>query len=170
MKIIEGLKQIKDLQRKASDIRAKIRECAAKMSFETSKYENQREKVAGWLQSHHDLVLEIERLRERISKTNVLTTVTIDLCDKSITKTIHSWISRRRDLSALDLSAWQQLSDMGLKDQAVRSPSTTEVVEFKVVRFFDPSLRDKKIDALKSEISIIDAKLEIVNATTDLLD
>lgn len=167
MKIIEGLKKIKDLQRKAQDLRHKVASCSAKMSYETDKYEDQKFKVAGWLQSHHDIVLEIERLRECIARTNLETQVTIEFQGKEVTKSIHNWISRRRDLSQLDYQAWASLSDRGLMDQRVKNASG-DIMEVKVVRFYDPEEKDKKLEEYKSEEHLIDSKLEVINAITDL--
>jgi len=170
MKIIEALKKIKDLQRKASDLRDKIGDHCAKMSFEDDPYDSPREKISSWLQAHHDIVLEIERLRESVAHTNIATLVEMEIGGKLITKSIHSWISRRRDLVALDYEAWSNLSDKGLRDQLVRGTNAgKDVVEFKVVRFFDPEERDRNIEVYRSERSLIDAKLEVVNATTDLI-
>lgn len=168
MKIIEALKKIKDLLRKSEDIRGLISNNCAKMSYEADSYDNQRGKIDGWLHAHHDIVLEVETLRERISRTNLETKVTIDIGGKEITKCIHNWISRRRDLSQLDLRAWHGLTDKGLADQRVRS-TAGEAAEYKVIRFYDPDEKDKKMDMYKSEKLIIDAKLEVVNATTDLI-
>ena len=36
--------------------------------------------------------------------------------------------------------------------------------------FFDPKIRDDKIEEYKSEPTTIDAKLEVVNAETDLIE
>lgn len=168
MKIIEALKKIKDLQRKASDLREKIAKHCVKMDYEADHYENQGEKVSGWLQAHKDILSEVEQLRERVAKTNIETDVTIELQGRSITKSIHSWITRRRDLVDLDRMAWGALGDKGLKDQNVQG-SSGNIVHVKVVRFYNPEERDKKVDAFSSEKSEIDGSLEIVNATTDLL-
>jgi len=171
MKIIEALKKIKDLQRKASDLRDKMAKYSAKMSFEESTYVDQRAKINSWMQAHHDIVMQIENLRERVAKTNIMTPVTIDLHGREITKSIHSWISRRRDLCDLDVAAWMKLTDRNLHDQAIRGTSDpSAVVEFRVVRFYDQEERDDKVDKYRSEKTIIDGKLEIVNAITDLLD
>lgn len=169
MKIIEGLKKIKDLYRKADDVRGKIRKYCVKMSFEQDHYENQGDQVKQWIQSHKDLIKEIENLRERIARTNLGTKVTLEINGNEVTKSIHSWISRRRDLISLEVDCWKQLDDKGLNDQKVKM-TNGEVQEFKVVRFFDYREKDAKLDDLKSELSLIDSRLEIINATTDLLD
>ena len=169
MKIIEGLKQIKDLQRKAEDLRTKISQHSAYLSLETPVYADQKRQVAEWLQAHSDILKEICRLRVAIQKTNISTTVVIELDGKAVTKTIAEWIHRRRDLATFEMDAWRKLTDRGLKEGFSNS-STGVPLEIKIVRCYDPAERDKKVSALSSEPTIIDSKLEIVNAVTDLIE
>ena len=51
MKLIEALKQTKDLKRKAEDLRRKIGQFCAYLSHETPTYADQKKQVAEWLQS-----------------------------------------------------------------------------------------------------------------------
>ena len=76
MKLIEAMKQIKDLQRKAEDLRKKIAVHCVDMSYETAVYPDQRAQVGSWLQAHGDIVKEILRLRVAIQRTNLATPVT----------------------------------------------------------------------------------------------
>lgn len=169
MKIIEGLKRIKDLQKKAEDLRKKIGTYCAHMDFETPTYANQGEQIKEWLQSHSDTVKEILRLRIAIQRTNLATEVTIDLGEKLVKKTIAEWIHRRRDLASEEMNAWRSLSDRGLKEGAIKT-SSGEIKDVKVVRYYDAKQRDNKISLFDGEPSIIDSKLEIVNAVTDLIE
>ena len=169
MKIIEAMKQIKDLQRKCEDLRGKIRQCSADLDSETPLYENQKDMVAGWLQSHSDITKEILRLRLAIQRTNLATEVPIELEGKAVTKTIAEWIHRRRDLSQLELQAYMSLTDRNLKEGQV-TQSTGEKRDVKIRRYYNPEARDKKLDALKSEPLLVDARLEVVNAVTDLME
>lgn len=169
MKIIEGLKQIKDLQRKASNLRELIKHSCAKSSFESDKYPEQAKKVAGWLQAHFDLTKEILRLRIAIQRTNLATNVTIELFGKSVEKTIAEWIHRRRDLAALDLESWRCLTDRGIKEGKAVAASG-DPMDVKIVRYYDPDERDRMVDRFQSEPSIIDSRLEVVNAITDLIE
>jgi hypothetical protein len=61
------------------------------------------------------------------------------------------------------------LSDRGLKEGLIKN-SQGETVEVKIVRYFDPAERDKKVAMFKSEPHEIDAALEVVNAVTDLIE
>lgn len=169
MKIIEALKKTKDLQKKAEDLRVKVRDHSALGDYETPKYKNQRQQVAEWIQSHSDILQEISRLRVAIQKTNFETFITIELEGKNITKCIAAWIHRRRDLADYELEMWQQLTDRGIREGMGKSVSG-EPMEIKIVRFYDPETKDKKVAAYSEEPSLIDAKLEIANAVTDLIE
>jgi len=170
MKIIEGLKKVKELEKKINDLIAKVELASADTELDTPLYPDQKAKVAEWMQAIHDLLLEIERLKYRIQKTNVLTEVTIELGNKQITKSISQWILRRQSFAEKEKYAWSRLTDRGLQTQATRSSNTSEPKYYKVRIYFDPQERDKMMSVYSSERSIIDGKLEIVNATTDLLE
>jgi len=174
MKIIEAMKKIKDLQRKANDLRDKISRYAADVDVMTPTYENQAAKVAGWLQAHGDIVQEILHLRFSIQKTNVLTSVGIELGDQCVTKTIAEWIHRRRDLSGLDAVAWGALGRTEkagqLKEGAITGPTGEGSREVKIRRYYNPEKRDQKLDIYQSEPSTIDGRLEVINAITDLVE
>jgi hypothetical protein len=168
MKIIEGLKQIKDLQRKAEDLRKKVAQHSAHTSFETPVYGDQKEQVRQWIQSHADILKEISRIQTSIQRTNLQTNVTIELGGKQVTKSIAEWIHRRRDLAKYEMLMWQSLTDRGIKEQR-GIDSMGQPIEIKTIRCFDPKERDEKVSELSSEPSFIDGKLEIVNAVTDLI-
>lgn len=170
MKIIEGLKQLKDLTQKAADLRVKIGQHCAILSVETPTYENQKQQVRDWLQAHEDLTHEIARLHVRISRTNVTTMVSIKIGDNLLIKSITEWVLRRRTLAALDLAAWNQLTDRGLKEHGFKPTPDSQLTQVKIVRFYEPLERDNKVTLYKSEPNLIDRTLEVTNATVDLLD
>lgn len=169
MKIIEALKQLKDLQRKAEDLRGKVTQHSAYMNYETPVYEDQKAQVSSWIQAHTDILKEILRLRVAIQKTNIETPVVIELDGKQVTKSIAEWIHRRRDLANLDRDAWKKLTDRGLKE-GMGTNSMQQPAEIKIIRCYDPKERDNKVALFESEPSMVDAKLEIVNAVTDLIE
>lgn len=169
MKIIEALKQTKDLQRKADDLKQLVKENCALSNMDTPKYSDQARQIREWVQSHTDIIKEISRLRVAIQKTNIMTDVTIELDGKQVTKSIAAWIHRRRDLAGEDLSMWNCLTDRGIREGIGKTP-TGEEYKVSIVRFYDPGTRDTMRGQLASEPSLIDAKLEIVNAITDLIE
>jgi hypothetical protein len=169
MKIIEAMKKVKELEEKARDLREKIQKFCVYLSFETPTYENQKEKVEGWLQAHSDVVKEISRLRAAIQKTNVSTEVTIQLGEAAVTKTITEWIYRRAQGALLEKKAWSVLTDRDLKEGVVTNTSG-EQVNVKLIRCYDPNERDKRKELYTSEPHIIDGRLEVINAITDLIE
>lgn len=173
MKIIEAMKQIKDLQRKASDIRDNINKYHADLDVEAPTYgtpDDQKKIINGWLQAHSDIIKLIGDLRARIQKTNVLTPLVIELGDTKVTKTINQWLHRRKDLAALEVKCWSMLNDKGIQPSYQSKKTTGDVIEAKIRRYYDPKERDTKIDLYKSEPLKIDGALEVVNAITDLVE
>jgi len=169
MKLIEALKQIQELQRKADDIKDKVAKHSAHLNIETPVYTDQKKQVKEWVQSYSDILKEILRLRIAIQRTNLETDVTIELDGKGVTKTIAEWIHRRRDLASREAQVWGNLTDRGLKEGTMKQ-STEQLVDVKIVRCYDPEERDKKLSLYQGEPTIIDAKLEVVNAVTDLVE
>lgn len=173
MKIIEALKKTKDLQRKADDIRSKIRDNCADLDADTPAYgtsEQQRDQISEWLRAHSDILKEIEKLRLSIQKTNLETEVVVEVSEgKSVTKSIAAWIHRRKDLAKLEASAWSQLTHRNLRPQNYQRPGSDEVQIANVRKYYDQKKRDIMVENFTSEPSRIDAALEIANATTDLI-
>lgn len=171
MKLIQGMKLIKELQLKAQDIRQKIVNHSAHLSVETPVYEDQKGQVSKWLQAHEDLIKEVGSLMRRVTKTNLETSVTITIADKPVTKTITEWIIRRRLTAKFDQQAWESLTDRNLKEGQIQpsQPGGT-ATPVKIIRCYSPEERDGKVSTYRWEPGEIDRILETVNAVTDLLD
>lgn len=173
MKIIEALKSIKMLEQKCSDLRKKISDNCCQYDYETPVYTDegtQRQQIQEWMQSHHDSVKEILRLRTAIQRTNLATEVTIDLGNGSVTKTIAEWVHRRRDLAKLEQSMWSVLADGQRREGRIQIQGASGEKQVTIRRYFDPAERDQKIEFFRNEPMKIDSTLETVNATTDLLE
>lgn len=171
MKIIEALKKIKDLKRKADDIKIKISQYCADLDCETPVYPDQKRQIAEWLQSHSDIIKEILHLRVSVQRTNVNTMVSIDLGKKSVTKSIAEWIHRRKDLAVEEMNAWSKLKEKHESDtfKTRMTPNSPEII-VKRRLYFDPIERDNKIEEYRNEPHAIDATLEVINAVTDLIE
>lgn len=170
MKLIEALKKKAELLKKAEDLRKLIALNCALSSIETPKYDNQRTQVDGWLQAHTDILKEWLRLSIAIQRTNLVTQVEVEVKDgQTVSNTIAEWIHRRHTLCNLDRSAWQGLTDRNIREGKGAGPSGTEM-DIRIVRFYSPDQRDKRLANTTAEPSRIDAALEIVNALTDLVD
>jgi hypothetical protein len=174
MKVIEAMKQIKTLQIKAADLAEKVAKHCADLEHENPVYgtvAQQTDTVRGWIQAHGDILKEILRLRIAIQRTNLMTPVEIDIGGKVVTKTVAEWIHRRRDLAQAQYQLWAKVGDRGLKETMI--PSTNKDVPpqvSKIRRYYDPAERDAMINLYRSEPTTIDARLEVVNAVTDLAE
>lgn len=120
-----------------------------------------------WLQSIQDTIKEATRLRIAIQKTNLEVVVPIEIGGVKVEHSIAEWILRRRLYAAMQEKAWMQLTDKGLKDGNIKN-TAGEIQAMKVRRYYDPAMKDKKVEEYRSEPSIIDRTLEVINATTDL--
>lgn len=174
MRIIEGLKKTKDLTRKAEDLRAKISTYCADLDAENPAYETadrQRKQISEWLQAHSDILKEIEKIRLSIQKTNLEILVDVEVIDgKFVKKSIAAWILRRRELANLEKAAWFVLTNRNLQPKNYKPDATKDEIKIANVRkYYDQLERDKKVEEFTSEPSRIDAALEIVNATTELI-
>jgi hypothetical protein len=169
MKAIEALKQLKYLVKKADDLQTKIGANSADMEFDQPLAPDMKAKVSEWLQAHTDICREIGRLRYRLQKTNVMTSLTINLNGVDVTKSMFEWIQRRKDLAKMELRAWEKLTDRNLRDgQYQQTNGQTSIMKMR--RYYDPQEKERKINLLTGEPVQIDAALEIANCSTDLLE
>jgi hypothetical protein len=171
MTIVEALKTKKRLNKKLEDIRKKISEYSAHLDNEKPVYgDAQKARVQGWVQSHRDMVKKIEDLSIAIQKTNLQTEVEINLGGTPIKKSIAQWILRRTQLAAHEEAAFKALHDRNLRDTVVTASDGKTKQTVSVIRYFDPVERDRMVDTFRHEPSMIDQKLEVVNATTQLVE
>lgn len=170
MKLIEALKNIDALHKKADDISDKIHRYCANYTHESAPYgETQREQIDQWTQAHGDICNAIAKLYVCIQRTNTQTPVTITLGDKQVTKSIAEWIIRRRFLSEKQLNMWRRIGDRNLQEGYITT-SSGEKKDVKIRRYYDPRVRDEMVEMYRSEPSTIDSTLEMVNAVTDLIE
>lgn len=169
MKIIEGLKEIKRLEEKVADLEQKISKYCADLDFETPTYPDQKGQVNGWLQSIHDSLKSGMDIRIRIQRTNLSTQVPVELGGKSVIHSIAEWIIRRRLYAAQELRGWNVLSHKGLKEGTGKTSAGADMA-VKVRLYFDPIERDKNVEIFRGEPGIIDRTLEVINATTDIVE
>lgn len=170
MKIIEAMKKVKENKEKIRDLQERIGRSCANLSTESPLYgDNTRGKIDEWLQTCSQLTQDNIKLLCAIQKTNLATSVTIEIGGNKITKPISEWVWRRREYAEIDFASWNGLSDRGLREGIVHN-STGQQVEVKIVRHFNPEQRDEYLFIYRSEPHRIDAALEVVNAVTDLVE
>lgn len=170
MKIIEAMKRVKRNEEKIAELQALIANNSAKLSTEPSAYDNPGKKVKEWLQSCTDLTQECVKLLIDIQRTNLATSVTIEIGGKSVTKSIAEWVWRRRKYAELDRATWMKLTDRNLRGGVVQPTPNSTPISVNVERFFDAEERDTRVSMYREEPGLIDAALEVVNATTEIIE
>jgi len=169
LKIIEAMKRVKSNKEKISDLQIRISEVSAHLDFETPKYGGETPvRIHEWAQGCHSTIQENIRLLTAIARTNLATSATITLGDRTVTKTLAEWIWRRREYAALDLITWQKMTDRNLKEGNIQT--STGPMQVRLVRNYNPEQRDRKIAEYKNEAHEIDSTLEVINAVTDLIE
>lgn len=169
MKIIEAMKRVKANEEKIADLQLKIASTCANLSVETPVYPDTKSKINEWLQGCDDLTQENIRLLTAIQRTNLATNVTIELGEKQVTKNIAEWVWRRRKYAQVDLNTWAKLTDRNLKEGQINQ-STGQPLMVTIMRHYDPIKRDQMMAMYREEPHMIDSALEVVNATTDLIE
>lgn len=179
MKLIEGLKIQRDVMRKIDDLKKKIQTHASYSSIERPVYqvENgdpsdqsaQTAQIKKWTQSCADMVKLLADIRLRIQYTNLITPVTIEVGGKNVTKSIADWIHWRRDFSSVMYSVASSLTDKSIREGVITT-SQGERQEVHIVRCYSPAQRDADMEEYRNMRYKIDSTLEIVNATTDMVD
>jgi len=169
MRLIEAMKKVKMNKEKIKDLRNKIQENCANLTHETPQYgDGTKAQIDSWVNSCVSLSSENIALLLAIQQTNIATLVTITIGGVSLERSIAYWVWRRREYAKSDMDIYRCLGDRGLKEgqmaQSVGAPIT-----IKIVRHFDSVARDAMIERYRSEPHLIDATLEVVNATTELL-
>ena len=170
MKIIEGMKELKLIQKKMDQNCAKITQyctitSSEKPIFETEKA--QQEEVDALIQANEDFVQQYLEIKGQIEVTNMKTKV--PLGGKEYT--ISQLLTMKRTLSGPARKTYLCLNDNGLANRVVvqRNADTTAQTEITIKRFWDEKKKNEKVQALDDMVERIDPTLEVINATTDLL-
>ena len=76
---------------------------------------------------------------------------------------------RRTELSGYDRKAWSGLTDRNICE-GFETNSANEKVQVSIVRCYEPKERDNKVGMYDEEPNLINSKMEVINATTDLME
>ena len=154
--ILDGLKKVKILTKKANKKASRVAENCCSFEGEEPLY-NVRE----LMQSHNDLLLEVNSIKTQIQRTNAATKVA---GTKYAALTISELISYRQSVLPQRIAVLKTLS----KSQK-ESESMYVTPKRKVVMHYVPKEREDTIDKYEDEILDIDAILDKCNMTTKLI-
>lgn len=169
MKIIEGLKQLKVIEKRMEKNRLQITQYASMVNTERPYFdteEKQKKEVQSFIQSNIDLLHEYLKLKSRIEKTNLGVNVEMG----GVQYSISDLLIIKRKLAKMMASTYEALNTTAaqsrMRNLSVGSGDRAPVV----VRLYDEKAKNTELDKWQDLYSNVDSRLEVINATTDLLD
>lgn len=168
MKIVEGLKRLKVLEKRIASNSGDITKYASVLSTEKPAFETeeeQRKEVKKLIQASEDLATEYLKLKTQIEKTNLQVTATIG----GRTHTLAEFLIIKRKLARMMQMVYQSLNTEAAQD---RLHSTRFAADQKVniVQLYDETTRNEKLREWQELYEEVDSRLEVINATEDLVE
>lgn len=168
MKLIEAMKRLKVIEKRIADNNKQVSSYCTILSTERPAFETeeaQKKEVKSLLQSSEDLIKEYLTLKRKIEKTNLVTEVTMN----GTVYTIADLLVIKRKLAAIGQSVYTSLSDSGANSRrGYAGGGATDKVQ--VVRLYDEKERNTKLLEWQNLYNEIDSRLEVINATTDVVE
>ena len=170
MKIIEAMKRLKVILKRMQDNTQQIAVYSSILSTEKPAFgseEDQKKKVSSLVQANNDLMGEYLKLKQQIERTNLATT--LSLGDKAWT--ISELLVIKRVLATVMVNTYNAMS-IAAADARAKSGfgKTAEGAMPLPVRMYSEEFRNNGIARWQELYSAIDARLEVINATTDLVE
>jgi len=168
MKIIEGMKRLRVIEKRMESQRNAVTEYASKLSTEMPRFqtkEDQAKEVASLIQSNNDLCAEYLRIKRSIEYTNLK--VSVELQGKAYS--ISDLLVVKRKLADRMVATYRALNDTVARDRLRNAPKFDGETP-KVEVLYDERTKLDNIRKWQDLADIIDSRLEVINATTDLIE
>jgi len=171
MTITEGLKKLKLLDKRMTKNCKEIEKYSSLMSNEKPIFDTeakQREEVQKLIQANTDLANEYCQIKAQVDYSNLMISVTIG----DDTRTIHGWLTVLRKTAAIMTQTYKSLSTKAATKtrSSWGSSLSKEATAPTTIRLYDENEKragERKWDDLTD--GIIEGRLEVINATTELL-
>lgn len=170
-KLIEGMKQLRVIEKKMAHNSLRINEYAAIVSTERPIFDTnlrQRQEVEALIQANTDLAKDYLNLKKRVDLTNIQVKVTIGKGEYSISdllqikRLVGKWM--RNTYAALnDKLAEQRMAAMRVQ---LQSADKTPRIE----RMYDENKKYEGMQFWQGLEDEIEIRIEVINATTELLE
>lgn len=165
MKIIEGLKKLNLLDKKMKHNCNAIEKYASQVSSEKPIFESEKEQknqVRQLIQANKDLFEEYLSLKDKIDKTNA--TVEITIGDE--TRTINQFLNIHRKMGKNLTDTFTSLNDNNGYSKLLKYKDEN----IHIIRHYDEKSKNNNLRYWQDLIGDISGKLEVVNATTDIIE
>lgn len=169
MKIIEGMKELKVILKRINKNTEQISEYAALPDNERLHFgtrENQMKEIKKLIQANEDLVQTYLSLKQRIELTNLKTIVEIN----GVKYTISEMLVLKRVLAKTMVNTFNALNDTKARAR-VTSHSLARSEKAPIVeKYYDELDKTSGQRAWDDLYHTIDSRLEVINATTELME
>lgn len=168
MKLIEGMKELKLIEKRMEKNREQITQYSSGLSNEKEIFGSERQQIAevkSLLQSNVDLFNRYLHLKKSIERTNLETKVEFSVG----TYTISELLAIKRRLQHGMINTFKALNTQSAEAR-MRMIKIPDNVEVKVVRYYQEEEKNHLLKAWMEFFENIDGRLEVVNATTDLIE
>jgi hypothetical protein len=169
MKIIEGMKELKLIEKKINDNTGKIMTYSSTVSTERPFFENekdQRKEVESLIQANTDLVMRYLKIKRMIEQTNLAVTAEFD----GVKYSLADLLVLKRRLGDTLIRTYNALSTNYADTRIRNAPAEIDGKKAQVIRLYDENKKNENLSKLMEFTSNIDARLEVINATTDLVE
>ena len=172
MKIVEGLKRMRVIEKKLVQNADNVTRYASMVSTEKPLFETdvkQKKEVNSLLQSSNDLLTEYLGIKRKVEETNLAVFATIDGTKYSLSDLL---IIKRKMASQM-MFVYQSLNDTEGKKRLgqVRGWGAGEGGNTPtVVRFYKEEDKNAGLKKWQELYDNIDSRLEVINATTDMIE
>lgn len=169
MKLIEGMKTLKVIEKKMQHNTERVNQYAAIVSSERPIFgteAEQRKQVEQLIQSNTDLAKQYLSLKKAVDLTNIQSQVTIG----KETFSISDLLQIQRNVAKLMKTTYNALNDKLAEQRIVtmRQPTTEKPPH--VERMYDENEKYKGLQYWQGLEDEIETRLEVINATTNLIE
>jgi len=173
MMIIEGMKRLRVIKKRMASNIDSVNKYAAIISSERPMFgseDEQKKEVKEIIQSNLDLLREYLKLKKRIERTNLQTVVEIG----GVEYTISDLLILKRELVQLVVNTYDALNvnqaQMRLNSMRHHVPTGQQGETPRINHMFDEKEKNEQLRKWQDLYDNIDSRLEVINATTTLLD
>jgi len=166
MKIIEGLKELKIIEKRLASLGAQVTEYAAIPAYMKPAFKDESEQtkeLKSMMQSGEDLVQRYLKLKRDIDYTNVM--LTVEMGGKKYS--LNTLLNIRRKGAHLAISLWKSLTEERAKTQSLKVASQASPG---VVKFYNEQEKNERMGFWQDLYDNIESRLEVINATMDLIE
>jgi len=169
MKIIEGMKELRIIEKKMLRNHGDITKYASLLSTERPLFETedaQKKEVKSLIQSNQDLMDNYLDLKQNLEYTNLMTKVEMSGKEYSISELL----VLKRKLAKQMMETYSSLNDTVARNSLVRRPASKDEKTPEVLRLYREEDRNAGLRKWQDLYDNIDSRLEVINAMNDIVD